>query len=687
MTETLTAKPTAQVKLVIWDLDETLWAGVLSEGASRRRSAGSPSSTHLVDRGVMVSVSSRNDHDAARAALERTGCGSSSSSPGSTGSSKGAQVRDLIEAAQLRPQNVLFADDNHLNRAEAAYFAPGLQVADPAEPGFDALIDGIAAAGKPDPDHRTARRVPPLETRREAATTFDDNLEFLRSSGTSSSPRTGRARGRRPDPRADRADEPAELHEARGVGAGDIAALLADPATTARTVRVTDRFGDYGLVGFVAVRDGEVVQLAFSCRILGMGVERAVYERLGRPRIAIAEPVSAPLEGEPTTGWRSARGPRRRPGRMPGPPRPSRPPPGPLPAVRRAPSARSILFVGGCDLQSTIAFLDRPDGVATHFNYSPPDRPRLTVHRDSIDFLLSDTWPVGAREAVLADAPFLDPDVFRLPDWSAFDHIVYSPLIDYVQAKYVRPDLPGVVPVLRRRRTAVDRRGADPAPERARPDRRGRACAGLRNAGSRRSSRTTSGPASSRLLLERMRHAASVTILLGATHTFDGLDTERLATHRAANALIREVAAAYPNTHLVEVDPLLHARTDFADGIRHYSRRVYRDLALAVSSNVALDVRESAARTSPPARPRPAARSLAFAAGSGAASAGSASGADDRPRGAQVSGAVGRRGQLRPAARPAIAIATATARPRNRFRRHATSADAGERPTATATRS
>ena len=194
--------------------------------------------------------------------------------------------------------------------------------------------------------------------------------------------------------------------------------------------------------------------------------------------------------------------------------------------------------------------------------------------------------------------------MFRLPDWSAFDHIVYSPLIDYVQAKYVRPDLPGVYlsygdveqPLidearirLLNERAQIDeaamRRFAERWQPAAKPD------------------EVWAGQL--RLLLERMRHAASVTILLGATHTFDGLDTERLATHRAANALIREVAAAYPNTRLVEVDPLLHARTDFADGIRHYSRRVYRDLALAVSSNVALDVREPAARTSPPARPAP----------------------------------------------------------------------------------
>src|SRR5262249_1973520 len=198
-------------------------------------------------------------------------------------------VRDLIEAAQLRPANVLFVDDNHLNREEVAWFATGIQVADPAEPGFDAFVEAIAAAGKPDPDHQRLREYRHLETRAAAATGFVDNTDFLRTSEIAV------------EVRPVAPDDAPRIHELIGrtnqlnytkarVDEDAVRALLADPATTARAIRVRDRFGDYGLVGFAAVRDGAVEQLAFSCRILGMGVERAVYERLGRPAITIAEP-------------------------------------------------------------------------------------------------------------------------------------------------------------------------------------------------------------------------------------------------------------------------------------------------------------------------------------------------------------------------------------------------------------
>jgi len=169
------------VKLVVWDLDETLWDGILSEGPvclSPRRAA---QLRELVDRGVMVSISSRNDEATARAELERHGLWDLVIFPRINWEAKGAQIRDLIDAAQLRAPNVLFADDNHLNREEAVFFAPGIQAIDPADPGFDARIDAVSAAGKPDPDHRRLAEYRLLEAKAREAATFGDNAEFLRS--------------------------------------------------------------------------------------------------------------------------------------------------------------------------------------------------------------------------------------------------------------------------------------------------------------------------------------------------------------------------------------------------------------------------------------------------------------------------------------------------------------------------
>ena len=62
--------------------------------------------------------------------------------------------------------------------------------------------------------------------------------------------------------------------------------LMDDHAYECSTIRVHDRFGDYGLVGFfIAKKKGDTVELdtfLLSCRILGRGVEHHLMARLGR---------------------------------------------------------------------------------------------------------------------------------------------------------------------------------------------------------------------------------------------------------------------------------------------------------------------------------------------------------------------------------------------------------------------
>ena len=580
--------------MVVWDLDETLWAGTLSEGPVALSEGRAELLSRLVDQGVMVSVSSKNDLAAARAELERHGLWELVIFPRINWEAKGAQVRDLIEAAQLRAENVLFVDDNHLNREEAAFFAPGLQVADPSDPGFAEQMEAVVASGRPDPDRKRLTDYRMLEAKAEAAAEYGDNSEFLRSCDIRVSLIEGPA------------TDATRIHELivrtnqlnftkRRVDEAAVAALIADPAVRSVAVRVDDRFGDYGLVGFAAVRGGRVEQLAFSCRILGMGVERAVYEWLGRPAIEVAEPVSAPLDG-PDPDWLSIVvageddvAPRH----------------GPQRDGERKAAVSSILFVGGCDLEAAVAFLDRRDDVTTHFNGTPPDRPRLIVHRDSIDYLLGDELPPGVRSRILEEAPFLDESAFDVPDWGTFEHVVYSPLIDYIQAKYATPDLPGVYvsfgdvehPDLDAARIdlLVDRYGLDPEALRrfaatwqpvSKPD--------------------EVWEAQLQRFLARFRDARSVSVLLGATRTYDGLDAERLATHLHANVLTERVVAAHPNAAVIPVDPLINDREDFTNSIRHYSRRVYRDLAVELSRRIGgFDVVTEAAPAEPKAA-RPA---------------------------------------------------------------------------------
>jgi FkbH-like protein len=54
---------------------------------------------------------------------------------------------------------------------------------------------------------------------------------------------------------------------------GDLSKLIETGIGQLYAMTVSDRFGDHGLVGAIAIMDGEILGLAISCRVLGMGVE------------------------------------------------------------------------------------------------------------------------------------------------------------------------------------------------------------------------------------------------------------------------------------------------------------------------------------------------------------------------------------------------------------------------------
>jgi len=572
----------ASVKLVIWDLDETLWSGTLSETSTTLIDGRAELVANLVDRGVMVSVCSKNDLADARRRLQELGLWDLIVFPRIDWLPKGPEVRALIEAVQLRTENVLFVDDNPMNRAEVAWQVPGIQVLDPADPAFNDRMAEIVASGKDDAKRTRLAEYKVLETKASAAESFGDNLEFLRSCDV-------RVRlTERPIAEAERIQELlARTNQLnftkRRASLDEVRALLADPEVRTIAINVTDRFGDYGLVGFGAVRGTTVEHLAFSCRILNMGIEQWVWHELGAPVFSVAEPVSTELGG-PLPDW-ITRVEDAAASTLPAAPGGNAPRAG----VR---SGLAVLFVGGCDLEQSVAFVNADGPVTTYFNYVARANAKLTIHRDSIDFLLSNRLTDEQRAFVLETSPFLDAEVFEVPDYDRFGHIVYSPLIDYVQAKYVSERVPGffnsfgdvLTPVIDEPRIAAiaARSGID-------PDR-------MRQfASSWRPADKPDGVYRQQLreLFERMTQTARVTVLLGATTTHGRLDAARIETHRRLNGIVTEVAAGFPAIDVIAVDPLISTEQDFSGSIRHYQRRVYFDIARQISAGIGAEIRSS----------------------------------------------------------------------------------------------
>ena len=137
-----------KVRLVIWDLDDTFWSGTLTEGGIQvvPRNVGIVKT--LAARGIVSSICSKNDANRAEAELERAGVLDYFVFRRIAWAAKGAMIQSIVKASQLRPETILFIDDNPVNLNEVRHYIPGLQLAEPDI--LDGLLGDPRFAGKDD---------------------------------------------------------------------------------------------------------------------------------------------------------------------------------------------------------------------------------------------------------------------------------------------------------------------------------------------------------------------------------------------------------------------------------------------------------------------------------------------------------------------------------------------------------
>ncbi len=307
---TFTEVEAENIRLVIWDLDDTFWTGTLSEAPVTWIASNGALVIELARRGIVSSICSKNDLEAARAVLEAEGLWDHFVFPSIDYDPKGPRIKALVEAVQLRPETVLFIDDNPSNLEEARHCVPGLQVARHLDiPGLDA---DPRLEGRPDPDLVRLGQYRSLQRRRtDAASRGGDVADFLRASDIRVSIEHDVLS------HADRAIElinrtnqlnftKNRLPEDTAAAREDLATLLGQHDVQAALLRVTDRYGDHGFAGLYVVNSSQrrLDHFCFSCRILGMGVETWLYRKLGRPRLEVTGPVlSDPVADDRTIDW------------------------------------------------------------------------------------------------------------------------------------------------------------------------------------------------------------------------------------------------------------------------------------------------------------------------------------------------------------------------------------------------
>lgn len=122
-----------KIKCVVWDLDHTVWNGVLLEGDALTLRPGVRELIELLDRrGILQSIASKNDEGAAWAQVEKFGLGKYFLHPQIGWGAKSESVRTIAKRLNIGIDTFAFVDDQVFERDEVTFAVPEVRAYDAA---------------------------------------------------------------------------------------------------------------------------------------------------------------------------------------------------------------------------------------------------------------------------------------------------------------------------------------------------------------------------------------------------------------------------------------------------------------------------------------------------------------------------------------------------------------------------
>ncbi len=272
------------VKCVVWDLDDTLWDGVLAEDPHVvPRPAAAAAVRELDARGILQSIASKNHPGPVRAKLDELGLADFFLFPKTSWDAKSSMLRRIAEELNVGLDTLLFVDDSPYERAEVGSELP-VRCVDSAD--VATLLDRADLAVGTVTADAARRRVRYQEDGRRKAHEEEftgPRNEFLRSLGMVVSIRPAT-----PDDLARASELTVRTNQLNTTGLTfsheQLLNLMERQENTLLVVSLRDTFGDYGTVGLVLAteEDGQwrIRLFLMSCRVMGRNVGGAVLSHL-----------------------------------------------------------------------------------------------------------------------------------------------------------------------------------------------------------------------------------------------------------------------------------------------------------------------------------------------------------------------------------------------------------------------
>ncbi|WP_319581972.1 HAD-IIIC family phosphatase [uncultured Pseudodesulfovibrio sp.] len=271
------------IKLILVDLDNTLWEGTLLEDGLENLRLNQPlldRLTQLDEQGVLLAVVSKNHQGDVEKALSHFGIADLFISYKASFEPKSSGVRNVLSLVRFAPSACLFVDDMAWEREEVKSAFPEIRAVSPEEFLRLGLAPEVwAYASSPEVGNIRKLSYRNQQVRNRAEEEYSGSFrEFLRQSGllVKVAPATEMS-----------ADRISELTQRTNqinfsptrYSPEQIRQLLVSTEHKCFIATAYDRYGDYGMMGFACLRfeksQAVIQDLMLSCRIQGKSVESA----------------------------------------------------------------------------------------------------------------------------------------------------------------------------------------------------------------------------------------------------------------------------------------------------------------------------------------------------------------------------------------------------------------------------
>lgn len=277
-------KPAPKVKVVAWDLDNTLWKGVLENSADvELRTEAIYVIKELDSRGILNTIVSKNDHEKAMAKLKEYDIDEYFLCPAINWGQKSENLKHIAKALNLGIDSFAFIDDNIREREEVQKAIPSVRVYSETEIG--SLLSN-EEFNVPVTEESSKRRLSYIAevSRLQFKEQFSDDYDtFLKGLGMTLSveeiDETNKKRCYELLSRSNQLNLSTNRYSEE-----EYNKLLDDPQCICRAFRCGDKFGDYGIIAFVSIKLDDtraiIQDLVISCRVAKKKVEDTIIYSL-----------------------------------------------------------------------------------------------------------------------------------------------------------------------------------------------------------------------------------------------------------------------------------------------------------------------------------------------------------------------------------------------------------------------